>query len=717
MANKPIGADWRITDELPWWQWLKETPVAILEENELPAWKDPGQVIQALKDMGADHIRYPAICWGAHFYDHSNFLPKAAGIEPDSDYFGSIVKACRENGIKVMAYCHYGVLYRELEQIHPEWLARKADGTPEDWNRIHRKVCLSSRNFQSAMRGAIEEIIEKYHPDSIYLDGPAWYCPTCFCESCRTRWKAKYGEDMPNVLRYEDGSHWKFTQIRDESYQETLSMIHELTLKHNIPVQINTHMHTEYAHRHGNMPLAMADHCEGANTTEVHRPDRFIGIFQSAKLGEAHKRVSMAYCPPGPFETMRTFDLDETLVTGMAYVMHGGTPMEEPVSSYFHNSKGSAKMRELNDVIRAHRDIYYRTQPVREFAMVYPHGGIDRFSEAQQDHFNHLFGSTFEALTHAGVHFDCIYDVQISRERLQGYRMLMLPVSVYMDEEQQQIIREFVENGGVIIAGPELGMYTAEGKRTGKLALEDVLGVTFEKFNPPEPVRTREYRESSLLHGFNRVPEAYVKSECGLCGDLVPMSDAVVGIPNLDRYVFYTYVKPEGAEVLADMFLPADGMFGTPLTFPFGKPPAVTMNRFGKGRAYYLSCEIGFMYERRGLPEQRELLKNIVLHALDHKPVLAMDAPPSVIANLVEDVKGRYLHLLNYTGSMLEKSRTIEWVAPIDGFRVTVRVPKKVASVKAVFPDTDLAFEQNGEEVTFTIPKLHIYQSIALIYA
>ena len=717
MSRINADNDWRMEDPLPWWQWLKETPVAILEENELPAWKDTRQVIQALKEMGADHLRYPAICWGAHFYDRSDFLPKAAGIAPDSDYFGDMVKACRENGIKVMAYCHYGVLYRELEYLHPEWLARKADGTPEDWNRIHRKVCLSSRGFQSAMRGAIQEVIDKYHPDSIYLDGPAWYCPECYCESCRTRWRARYGEEMPKQLHYEDGTLKKFTQIRDDSYLETLSMIHEITQKAGLPLQINTHMHTEFHHRHGNMPLAMSQYCEGANTTEVHRPDRFIGIFQSAKLGEAHKRVSMAYCPPGPFETLRTYSLDETLVTGMAYVMHGGTPMEEPVSSYFYNNRGGEKMRTLNEAIRAHREMYYRTQPVRDLAMVYPYGGLADFSERQQDHFNHIFSCAFETLTHGGIHFDCIYDVQLSPERIKGYRALMLPASAFVDPEQQQILRNYVAEGGAIIVGPEFGMYAADGTRTNHLALEDVLGVCYEKDNPPEPVRTREYRESSLLHGFNRVPEAYVRSDCGLCEDLVPVSDAVVGIPNLDRYVFYTCVIPQGADVLADLFLPADGMFGTPLTFPFGKPPAVTVNRCGRGKAYYTACDIGFIYERRGLPEQRELLLNVIRHALDQKPVLSMKAPPSVICNLVENTAGRWLHLLNYTGSMLEKSRCVEWVAPIEGFSVTIRVPKKVRSVKTVYPDQELPFDQKDGEVTFTVPSLHIYQTICLSYA
>ena len=39
--------NWSHTDPLPRHQWLYETPVVIIEENELPQWKSPEQILQA----------------------------------------------------------------------------------------------------------------------------------------------------------------------------------------------------------------------------------------------------------------------------------------------------------------------------------------------------------------------------------------------------------------------------------------------------------------------------------------------------------------------------------------------------------------------------------------------------------------------------------------------------------------------------------------------
>ena len=68
--------DWRSTDPLPWYQKFRETPIAIVEENEMPQWKTPEQLFNAVKAMGTNFVRYPAIGWGAHFFKESKMLPK-----------------------------------------------------------------------------------------------------------------------------------------------------------------------------------------------------------------------------------------------------------------------------------------------------------------------------------------------------------------------------------------------------------------------------------------------------------------------------------------------------------------------------------------------------------------------------------------------------------------------------------------------------------------
>ena len=75
-SNYPMTArPWSHTDPLPAHQWLLETPLVIIEENELPQWGDVSELVRVVREMGGTHVRYPAISWGAQWYGESAHLP------------------------------------------------------------------------------------------------------------------------------------------------------------------------------------------------------------------------------------------------------------------------------------------------------------------------------------------------------------------------------------------------------------------------------------------------------------------------------------------------------------------------------------------------------------------------------------------------------------------------------------------------------------------
>ena len=714
---------WAHDDPLPWWQWLKEEPVVIIEENELPAWKDAEQIYQVLRAMGANHVRYPAVCWGAHFYKESQSLPKFFTLDPGSDYFGDVSECMKKHGAKVMAYCHYGVLYRELEELHPDWLAVKSDGSYWIWQNIHRMACLSSDTFVEAMRTAIQEVIERYEPDSIYLDGPAWYHSDCHCEWCKRKYRDAFGEPLPDTLSVEDGSLPNYQRHRDTVHLDVVKGIHELTQSAEIPLQINTSMHHTQAHRQGCMENAMT-HCEGANTTEVNRSSRFSPIVLSAKLGESLKRVSMAYCPPGPYESLRTHNFPETLVTGIGYAMHGGTFMLQPGICYFHDETGGPIMRKLTETISNNREIYYRTQPVKELALVLNNMSFDTLHPSPHlGYLKRCFLGAFEALCHGHRHFDCMLDAQLSTERLKGYKALLLPIATYLDDHQEKALRGFVADGGVVIVGPETSLYDAKGERRSDFALADFLGVSFVRENDKSVIHTREYRESAHIHPFAPIPEAYIR----LVDDLPGMdaattkpiitTDASAGCTGTTRTVDYYIVEPhEGTRVAAELHLPAGGAFGEPFTFPEGTPPAVTIHPYGKGLVIYVASHPWERYLSRSLKEQRDLVIGLVDHALQGKPILSSDAPPGVYFNLTEDRNGKYLHILNYCGTMLERSAAIEWIAPLHDVPFRIRNDQPFARIETVFDRATVSVEESSDYYTLTLSRLETHQTIRLLY-
>ena len=125
-----IGQDWRVTDPLPWFQSYREMPMAIIEENEMPQWKDPEQLWNAAQAMGTNFVRYPAIGWAAHFYGQSAFLPKYPGMLPEEDFFGAVCEYFHARGGKVCAEALVGL---QTNHVHTNGFddAIAADGSAQ----------------------------------------------------------------------------------------------------------------------------------------------------------------------------------------------------------------------------------------------------------------------------------------------------------------------------------------------------------------------------------------------------------------------------------------------------------------------------------------------------------------------------------------------------------------------------------------------------------
>ena len=719
--NPRVACPWPDPEDVPDWQWLRETPVAIVEENELPMWGDPQQIVDALREMGASLARYPAIGWGAHFYGESEFLPKYPFLDADQDLFGDVTRAMRRNEIRVMAYCHYGVLYPEFDKTHPHWLSRDAGGDPIPWGGGgHRTVCLFHGDFVRCMRGAIGEVVDKYSPDVVYLDGPGWYCD-CYCDDCRAAYEERYGEPMPDALNFEDLSRQRRNRLRDEKVAEVVAGVREeIHSRSGVPLLFNTAMGWYPTHSAGR-PELTALHAEGANTTEVHRPGSIWGMLESVKLGESLKKVSLCYLPPGPYDTLRTHDTLEVPALGAAYLMHGGTPMLQPTSSYFADNTGGRTMREFLARTGPNAEIYYRSRPVKELGLAYSLLTGDCASRGDASAVRDPFSGAFRALLHGHRHFDCLLDSQISAARLAGYRAIYLPQAATLDERQAEALREFVAQGGALIASGPFSLVDEEGKRRENFLLADVLGVDYEGGRPDAPYRKREYRETGPRHGFSLIPEAYLRltepDRLGLGhrkrGFLIPVADAAVGVPGLQRHIEYVRVRPRpGVEALADMYLPAGGAFGEPLDFPLGFPPGVTLNRFGKGRALYCAASLEVTYLSRRIPDLRRIIVGLVDLALDGRPVLRLDASPGVMANVTERHDTTYVHLLNYCGPMFESGAPVEELTPQSDIRIHCRFPGDDARVRTLYGGETLEARMEDGYAAVTLPTLAVHEVV-----
>jgi beta-galactosidase len=183
---------------------------------------------------------------------------------------------------------------------------------------------------------------------------------------------------------------------------------------------------------------------------------------------------------------------------------------------------------------------------------------------------------------------------------LSPYKIVFAPVVYVLAESQADKIRQYVKGGGVLLTSFRLGVKTPSSQivRTplpGFLA--DVMGVTLEDYVPIYAQNPR-IKFNAMLAGAD--------AECGIWADIL---------------------KPSTAEALA--------------TYSSGQhsgKAAITLNRFGKGKAVYVGADL------RG-PDLSKVLAAFVDSAGIKRPI---DVPAGVELTVRKNANKRWLCVLNH---------------------------------------------------------------------
>jgi len=198
-------------------------------------------------------------------------------------------------------------------------------------------------------------------------------------------------------------------------------------------------------------------------------------------------------------------------------------------------------------------------------------------------------------------------DIMNARADFSGYDLVLLPMLYLVPDGMPERISAFVKNGGTLVATYQTG-YVNEtdlcfmGGAPGPLS--PVLGIRVEEFDAlPDSVRRSVIPRPAAGHGLSGVYEA--------------------------RH-FLDIVHCEGAEPLAE--------YGSDF---YAGSPAVTVNAFGDGRAYYIASRNDDRFQDDFFGH---LAESIALPRTLPGPL-----PPGVTAHLRENGSERFVFLLNFT--------------------------------------------------------------------
>jgi hypothetical protein len=707
-------------DEKPWYATQYKTfgMSSILDDWHPDVYKnfDPREWVELISSAGPDAVWLQSKSHSGNAYYITDIDHTHMGLRGE-DAFGEMMQLFHERGIKVVA--NQSILFDNyLYKEHPEWRIRDADGKDSKDLYIGYArpgvLCFNSP-YRDLALSQVDAFAKKYRPDGMVFDMVVIWIPVCYCGYCRKLYREERQSDLPAKDDRSSPAYRQYVRWRDNKlYEFTRELVS--TYKRYRPDGLATFQGGRpYGDRPSlwyRAPLASITHgdpCQAdmsnlsvsfaaslfSNTTTNSPALLALGRFHGSEGQHTGLRsldelkLSAAFCMANNCGLMiiEIVNADGTLYASPFRVAKKVFDGMRPLESFY----GGEKIRSVAVYISEETKNYLYESGTKgvikhkyEWDKTQILSGVEEYASAVQE--------TFRAFLDHQHPVDVI--TRLNLDDLEQYGLVVLPEAMCMSSREVERFREYVRGGGNLVATRFTSLYDEDGERKHNFLLADVLGVDY--------LGETENNETYL-----KVPPELCR-KAGIPDDMeVKVSEQAV-------------VKAHpNTKVLAHIVLPytnrkndRDRWVGC-WTNPPGVTtdyPAIIMNRYGKGRSCYISFHIHTLDYLFSIEEPRELLYTIASSMLRDVPLSAKNAPHWLLVTGYR--KKEEQSIIIHTVNAQQGSR----IMPLYDITVELRLQQdeKVSSVTSHPSEENLTFEQEGNLVSFTIPKFHIHQ-VALI--
>lgn len=652
---------------------------------------DPHVFVNTVKRSGCDSFMTYATCHNGNSYYPTRVGYMHPGLK-GRDFFGETVALLRTSGIIPRAY--YTVVYmRRVAREHPSWRVTQIDGKQNYRRSWH--LCPNSRDYRAFASAQLREICA-YDIDSIFIDMTFWP-GVCYCHNCRDRYRRETGSELPTTIDWNDSQWVGFQRSRERWLAE---FAHELT-------STVKSANASIAVSHQFSPVLL-----GWMYGQTHAHSLASDIPSGDFYGGKHQQrfgckvlASFERNLPFEFMTSRCVTLydhtstksdDEMICSCATTLANGGTyllidainpdgTLESPFYDRMqHIGKGLApfasKLADLKPKLVADTAIYFSMASyVRR-----DHNGVSLRNV--MDPANNMLASTDlkplqEALgtsiilNSAKIAYRVINDQTAD---FSGLNTIILNDASFLSKEEVERLREFVRNGGTIIATGMVGLSALDGVSSGDFALADVLGVRFSgKFS----------RHWSYL-----VPESGVMVSVEVPAPLVMETSATV----LARVSEPMWDKDDFEHFAAYHSNPPG---------PVGPYVGLSVNRFGKGRAVYLYSSL----LARQHAAQQAFGKSLFREYASSRLIIAPNVPGAVEITLLKSTT-RPTYLLSLVNFQEELPNI-----PVHDVQFTIRLPNgQAGKCRRISDGREIEPRREGDALSFTLPRLDTVEMIEI---
>ena len=697
-------------------QWVHGvTRMAFCTPGEIPAAIDAGaQVVQT-------NINWP-------YYP----LRKDGGPGPsdhDAKLLREAVEACHKRGVKfVLGLPPFPSV--ELVKAHPGWRVHPdpSGATPTSEpkeNDLGTRLGCNNGPWGDYLIEICRELVKDYDVDGYSFDGN-YHAPICYCPPCRQGYEQDQGRDAPAAANPDDVAYRQYLDWRGrrlEAHYRRLQQRLKVTKPDAAVItwSVNAGRYGHFLHLPRAMPTKL-NRLFDMPMQEWWLDETNHGASVAPAFGAAYLRAVGGYDRPAACEPYlmsrgnpygnESFPRHEHFVRSMLALTNGCVPAS--ILSWGGHENAA---KSVFDEVRKREKWVIRSEPVPWAAMLVSEQTrqFHAYKDVAENYLPHVFG-TFRAATEEHLPLTLINDWDLEPASLSKYRILVLPDAAAISDAQADAVRQYVWNGGGLVATCETSLFDELGRPRKDFALADVFGVSYRGHPPPAGAAPRPQLDANFAVVAD---EAYWRERVGL-GRLSWSDHALVRDERLDNLVPRKDVVFRGPQVLVSE--PADAATVAVRLKPDGSQaapaPGVVMRQFGKGRVVYFAAGIDAGLWSYAFPYQRRLMARAIELAACRPFDIKVEAPMCVQATFFQqsDAEGTrtIVHLFNGADTAanhaLPKNAVPlrEEALPVHGIklRFSGEVPKRFhVEPGGTAPEV----VREGGSVVVSVPKLDVH--------
>ena len=643
-------------------------------------------------------VQSPMIYTHSHV-GYCNWASESGEMHPGfggADKIAQLFDLCNDAGMDVIAY--YSLIYNNWAyDHHPEW--RVVDGSGitsrivEDGDESlmmegrgrYGVVCPNNLEYREFLKLQFAELCANYKFAGIFLDMTFWTM-LCCCESCKRRYLAETGQEIPRDIDWSDPAWVRFQQAREEWMGE-FARFTTAELKCLQPGLTVEHQFSTATHG-----WIFGVRAEVSDASDYAGGDLYGGFEQQSFVCKLYYGLTQnqpfeymtSRCDPGLHDHTTTKS-EETLALHayLTYAHHGAFLAIDAIDP--RGTMNHEFYKTLGGVFEKTRayEPFLTGELCADTAVYFSFASKMDTAAATHDHhsYPHLAASVGAgiALRRAHIPYAVLADCNIGK--VGGYKTLICSDVAVMTAAEEDALIDYVKNGG--------NLYLS-GNISPKLARElfdmTIIGATAEDITYMRP--TAEYE-----HLF-----------CGMYRENAPMtvfSSQMTAEPggkatDVLAYITLPYTNPNDAAKFASIHSNPPGV-DTHI-------PAIIKTECGKGTAIWSAAA----FESSGQPVHKRVFSNII--ELLGCNAIQTDAMPMVEFTLFDDKEKHTL--LFHCVNIQEQSPVI----PCGGFEVNIPCAKTVSSVKHLPDMAEVAYTQQEGGVTLSVNEFTLFDMYGLTY-